>query len=434
MMLIMTIKTMATRCAFTRTPPTRTTCALAWWAASAKRTHRARTFPTRSKSRYVCPSLPSSLRVVPCWHVYCLLTAGNDDQTESPALERVSHIQRRYGDFAALHAALRTEEAACVVPPLPPARAVEQVTGGSRLGHTFVQLRQGELTLFLRRVARHPTLRLCRAFMSFLSPHWRGDPAHSEWVWALAPTPASLEAQRKQLVRSRRDLEHLHRALQRERNELAAHLFSLPDFPDPFAPALDLPPPDDLSDGYGDMAGAVQLLAGLESGMAPALFTMAGGLRRMGQLLTHDAKGTDNLCHGLGEIIALLQAGEEAISRAGRLESKADALQRTLDDRGLKVFVQTRWDTLRGKPDSVVQLERAERRQEAERALATTRADIANALERLGSQEPEWLRVEQELELRELLQDWTRSKVACSEAAVTAWDEVLDVLEAPLGA
>lgn len=104
---------------------------------------------------------PSQIGDITSTHTVYTITTTTD--LPEFGTERLYSVTRRYRDFRWLYKALVTNNPGCVVPPPPE----KQVFG--RLNNDFVETRRAALDQMLKKIAKHPILRVDHDLVAFLT-------------------------------------------------------------------------------------------------------------------------------------------------------------------------------------------------------------------------------------------------------------------------
>lgn len=421
--------------------------------------------------------------------------------------------RRRFQDFVFLHDTLVKEFPACIVPPLPEKRRIGYLIG-DRFSEAFVQKRLGELQLFLERVCRHPTLQRATVLRQFLaSEEWvRGAPltqhidmhTHTgrpvardgdDSVHAAAAPHSLLEqvsdtvlnafakvrkpdarfvAIQAALAREDEDEAQLRRVLLRNRTHVSGtyagpwraappsmrerddlRLREVAAFDELYATSLGAST-EDLATDYDDVATALDELAVLESGMAPALMHTAAALRSAGaEHARFTAQCTDAVLtqlhsqqayahahqaplrlreskqldfEGLTDYLAHEVAERDRLDALGRGAARGGNIRGT----GVRGYVRSTLDKVLGVDEEQARIERLERldaRIDELNGAVRAAHDQALALNEHVLQEHRVYTLGRRREVHALLRRYAQGHMELYRAQAARWDELVAALE-----
>jgi sorting nexin-4 len=360
--------------------------------------------------------------------------------------------RRRYKDFVFLRDHLVKDFPACVVPPLPGKQRLEYVTG-DRFSPEFMERRRIDLDIFLRRLARHPTLQrssLLRAF--FESKEWH---VIMHQHVAHPPIPENSAG----IIENLSDT--LLNAFSRVRKPDERFL-SMRDGVDKFEEGLAVSErlwsrvrsrTNDLTADYHDMAVAVQGLGFLESGITDPLNNFSNTLLEFSALLRHLTQTTtDPYLHHLHSLIQYSHANRAVLKLRDQkqmdLEELSDYLSGVTSERdrlaavirghagstglGIGAYIRDRVDAIRGADDDRSRVEKMRKLdtkiKELEEAV-TTAHETSDAFSDETLREQAIFQRAKEAEMKEALSGLADGQIEFFKSAMEEWDRIIPIIE-----
>ncbi|TDL28020.1 lipid binding protein [Rickenella mellea] len=382
--------------------------------------------------------------------------------------------RRRFTDFVFLREHLAKDFPACVVPPLPDKHRLEYITG-DRFSIEFMERRRTDLDLFLKRLARHPTLQrstLVRAF--FESTEWVGlnyilvDEAnrlqHVQMHQHIAhppvePTPSVLDnlsdtllnafakvrkpderflAMREQVDKFEEGLAGSERIWNRIRSRTNDG---------------NMENGEDLTGDYHDLAVAVQGLGFLESGITDPLNHFSNTLLEFSALLRHlSVTTTEPFLVHLHSLLAYSHAHravlklrdqkqldlEELTDYLSGVTAERDRLAAVVSGRagstglGLGAYIRDRVDALRGADDDRSRVERMRKLDVKIKELqdaVTTAHETSDAFSDETLKEQIIFQRAKEAEMKDMLGSLADGQMEMYHASMEEWERIIPILQ-----
>ncbi|CEH18670.1 Membrane coat complex Retromer, subunit VPS5/SNX1, Sorting nexins, and related PX domain-containing proteins [Ceraceosorus bombacis] len=375
--------------------------------------------------------------------------------------------RRRFQDFVFLRDNLKRDFPACLVPPLPDKHRLEYLTG-DRFSVEFIERRQADLQLFLERTCRHPTLQRAQLLRTFLeSTEWHVDmhthvssthgrqSNENHYSGPGGGQPGGLldgltdtllnaftkvrkpdekyEAMKDKLERLEEGLASTERVVTRAR---ARH--------------------GDLATDYEDLAGAIEGLGYLESGITDPLNRFAAANMEWSRMQKQLAsRSTDDLLSSVHALLAYASSHRNLLRLRDQkqldFEELTDYLSGVVTERdrlaslssphgaghghggvrgpGIGGYLRDRFDSVRGVDEERTRVQRMQRldgRINELQEAVTTSHDVSVAFSQQVAREHTVFTMAKEYEMKELLGDFVDGQIDMWKRGEKLWDELLD--------
>ncbi|KAF8474314.1 nexin sorting protein [Gautieria morchelliformis] len=378
--------------------------------------------------------------------------------------------RRRFQDFVFLRDNLTRDFPACVVPPLPDKHRLEYLTG-DRFSAEFMERRRQELSRFLERLSRHPTLQraiLVRSF--FESKEWTVK-MHQHLSHPPGPEPAPslldnvsdalLNAftrvrkpderfldMRDSVDKFEEGLANTDRVWNRARTRTNGTF-------DPYQIGSEVLTRggSDLTADYHDLAVAVQGLGFLESGITDPLNHFSNTLLEFSAILRHTTvTSTDPYLVALHSLLSYSHANravlklrdqkqldfEELSAYLSAVTAERDRLAAVISGRagssglGLAAYFRDRMDSITGRDDDRTRVERMKRLdskiKELEEAV-TTAHETSDAFSDETLREQAIFQHAKKAEMKEMLGQLADGQIEMYKASMEEWERIIPIIQ-----